>query len=153
MAEANTENTVNISNFSGVFGNLSKDQLRFVVKMQECSSKKDAAEELGLKVQTVYNWPSIVDDAIRLLALDIVESSRQMRKSALARAIAVKIAGLDSSDERVRQAAATEIIEAELGKATQVINQHNDGTLEVVVRRVENRSLPTNTDPETIGDQ
>ena len=121
MAEVNTESLVNNSNFSRVFSNLSKDQLRYVVKMQECSSKKEAAEELGLKVQTVYNWPPVVDEAINLLAMDIVESARQMRKSALARAIAVKIAGLESADEKIRQSSATEIIEWELGKAKQAI--------------------------------
>jgi len=33
--------------------------------------------------------------------------------------MAIKLAGLDNRDERVRQAVATEIIEWELGKATQ----------------------------------
>ena len=128
--EQNIDNLVNIGKFSEVFTKLSKDQLRFIVAMQEFSSKREAAEELGIKPQTVYNWPPIIDEAIKLLALDIVESSRQMRKSALAKAIAVKIAGLDSLDEKIRQAAATEIIEAELGKPKQPIDL--TGKVEVI---------------------
>ena len=130
MVEQNIDNLVNIGKFSEVFTKLSKDQLRFIVAMQEFSSKREAAEELGIKPQTVYNWPPIIDEAIKLLALDIVESSRQMRKSALAKAIAVKIAGLDSLDEKIRQAAATEIIEAELGKPKQPIDL--TGKVEVI---------------------
>lgn len=98
---------------------LSKDQLRFVVAMQEYSSKKNAADALGLKRSTVYNWGKIIDRAVKLLQLDILESAREMRKSALMRAMITKISGLDSEDEKVRQSAATEIIEGEMGKATQ----------------------------------
>lgn len=113
--------------FTEIFSQLSKDQLRFIVAMQENNTKKEAAEKLKIPVQTVYNWPSVVDEAIKLLALDITQSAREMRKKALAKAIAVQVAGLDSDDERVRQAAAKEIIEAELGKAKQAIDVTTGG--------------------------
>jgi len=119
--EVNTKDQGDFRNFQEVFSNLTKDQLRLVVAMQEHSSKKDAAESLGIPAKTAYNWGSVIDEAVKLLALDIVESAKQMRKSALARAIAVKIAGLDSTDEKVRQSAASEIIEWELGKAKQAL--------------------------------
>ena len=132
-----TNETGNSGNISEIFSQLTKDQLRFVVAMQECGSKKEAAKNIKVPVKTVYNWPPIVDEAVKLLALDVAEAARQMRKSALAKAVAVKIAGLDSADERVRQAAATEIIEAELGKARQSIEL--DGNLDVsnIVRVIE----------------
>ena len=41
----------------------------------------------------------------------------------------------------------------QIGLPKQSIELEHDGTLEVIVKRVENRSLPTNTDPETAGDQ
>ena len=115
--EQNTNESGSFGEYQEVFSKLTKDQLRFVVALQEYQSKKEAAEFLKIPVKTTYNWGSIIDDAVKLLELDILESSRQMRKSALAKAVAVKLAGLDSSDEKVRQSAATEIIEAELGKA------------------------------------
>ena len=109
-------------NFSDVFNQLSKDQLRFVVAMQECTSKKEAAEKIKLNPNSVYNWPGVVDEAIKLMALDITESARVMRKKALAKAIAVQTALLESDDEKVRLSASKEIIDAELGKAVQPID-------------------------------
>lgn len=125
--EANTDNVLENVRFSEIFGKLSKDQLRFVVAMQECRSKKEAAKKLKINIGTIYNWPAVVDEAINLLALDITEAARQMRKSALAKAVAVKIAGLDSDDEGIRQKAATEIIEAELGKPAQSVDITSKG--------------------------
>lgn len=127
MVEANTDNVLENVRFSEIFGKLSKDQLRFVVAMQECRSKKEAAKKLKINIGTIYNWPAVVDEAINLLALDITEAARQMRKSALAKAVAVKIAGLDSDDEGIRQKAATEIIEAELGKPAQSVDITSKG--------------------------
>jgi len=89
--------------------------------MQEYKSKKDAAEALGLNVDTVYHWPKTVDEAMRLTELDAVATARALRRQSLVKAVMVKRAGLDSDDERVRQAAATEIIEGELGKASQPV--------------------------------
>ena len=125
--EVNTNDQGILGKYQEVFSNLTKDQLRLVVAMQEYSSKKDAAESLGISAKTAYNWGSVIDEAVKLLTLDIVESAKQMRKSALARAIAVKIAGLDSTDEKVRQAAASEIIEWELGKAKQALEHTGEG--------------------------
>ena len=113
--------------FSEVLAQLTKNQLRYVVAMQECVSKKEAAELLKIPLGTIYNWPPIVDEAIRLMALDITESAREMRKRALAKAIAVKVAGLESSDESIRQKSATEIIEAELGRPKQAMDITSDG--------------------------
>lgn len=106
---------------SDILPRLSKDQLRFVVAMQELPSKGEAAESIGLKPDTVYRWPRVVNKAIKLIALDITESAKIMRKQSLAKAMAVKLAALDSDDEKVRQAAASEIIEWELGKAKQAL--------------------------------
>jgi transposase len=127
MTSGGNEKTLENVNFSDVFKKLSKDQLRFVVAMQECNSKKEAAKMIGLNPNSVYNWGDEVDEAIMALALDITQSAREMRKKALAKAVAVKLAALDSDDERIRQAAATEIIEAELGKAKQAMDLTTGG--------------------------
>jgi len=139
--EQNTEKSLENVKFSEVFANLSKDQLRFVVAMQEYNSKKEAAKELKIKIGTIYNWPPIVDEAIKLLAMDMVQSVRQMRKSALAKAIAIKIAGLDSTDEKVRQSVSTEIIEAELGKPSASADMMKNETQQIN----EVFSLPANS--------
>ena len=102
-----------------IIGKLSKDQLRFIVALQDYPSKKEAAEAIGLKPNTVYNWNGDIDEAIQLMAQERLEGAKAIRKNALIKAIMVKIAGLDSGDEALRQKVATEIIEWELGKALQ----------------------------------
>jgi len=97
---------------------LSKDQLRFVVALQDHPSKKDAAESIGLEPNTVYKWNGIVNELSKLMALEKTETARQIRLRNLNKAMMVKVAGLDSEDERIRQNVSTEIIEGELGKAT-----------------------------------
>ena len=55
-----------------------------------------------------------------------------MRKNAVLKAIAVKVKLLDSDEESIRSKAATEIIEWELGKATQPteLTGKNGGAIE-----------------------
>lgn len=103
-----------------VFTQLSDNQWRFVTAMVENPnySKKDAALHIGLTPDTVYRWDKIVDRAIDQARTDVHNAALVMRKQMLLKAIAVKVAGLNSQDENIRQRVATEIIEAELGKAT-----------------------------------
>lgn len=112
---------------------LSPDQLRFVALMQEYKSKKDAADALRLNPDTVYHWPKVVDEALKLTELDAVEAARTLRRQSLFKAMMVKRAGLDSDDERIRQGAATEIIEGELGKAEQTVKGDVAGVLVLAI--------------------
>ena len=104
-----------------VLGRLTTDQIRFVVARQECATDKDAADAIDVKPNTVYKWKAEapVDEAVRLMALDGVIVAKELRRRNLAKAMAVKVAGLDEDDPRLRQGVATEIIEWELGKPTQ----------------------------------
>jgi vacuolar-type H+-ATPase subunit H len=105
---------------------LNHNQRRFVVEMTQCSTKKEAAEVVGIDPRTVYNWPSIVDEAVDLLLADARTAAVEMLTQALTRAVMIKIAGLDSGDEKIRQAAASEIIDRGLGKATQHLEHSGD---------------------------
>jgi len=105
-----------------VLGKLSVDQIRFVVARQEHATDKEAAEAIGVKPQTVYQWSHKgvpIAEAVRLMAFDGLETALHIRHKNLTKAMLVKVAGLDEKDKRVRQAVATEIIEWEIGKATQ----------------------------------
>ena len=97
---------------------LSHDQLRYVVARQEYPTKKEAAEAIGLEPNTVYKWNGVVEEAAKLIALEALDAARAIRRRNLIKAIMVKMAGLDSADEATRQRVATEIIEWEMGKAT-----------------------------------
>jgi hypothetical protein len=67
----------------------------------------------------VYRWPDAVKRAVKLMAGDGLVTALHLRRRVLAKAMLVKVRGLDTDDERLRQQTATEIIEWELGKATQ----------------------------------
>ena len=104
---------------STIWPKLNRNQRRFVVAMQECATKKEGAELIGIEPDTVYRWPHLVDDALKALSDDIETAVLDIIHSAAAKAAMVKTAGLDSDDERLRQAVATEIIERVIGKVVQ----------------------------------
>lgn len=113
-----------------VMASLSVDQLRYVAAMQQCASKKEAAEIIGIEPNTVYKWPAVVEDAVRLTALDREGAARDIAKKNLVKAMMVKTKALDSDDEVLRQKVATEIIEWNLGKALQPIGGKDGGPIE-----------------------
>lgn len=101
-----------------VLNKLSLLQIRYVVARQEVTTDKEAAESIGIKPDTVYRWGDEVKEAVRLMELDGLVTARHIRRKALAKAMLVKVKGLDSDDDVLRQRVATEIIEWEMGKAT-----------------------------------
>lgn len=118
----------NQEKLKAILAQLTKDQLRFVVALQEHPSKDAAAKAIGVKVATVYNWNSaLIDEAARLMALDVIESAMELRKRNLVKAMGVKAAGLDSKNEVLRQKVSTEIIEWELGKAQERVDHTTGG--------------------------
>lgn len=105
---------------------LTTNQMRWVIARQETATDGEAATAIGLKPDTIYRWPETVKRAVELMAHDGVITALELRRRSLAKAMAVKVAGLDSGDEKIRQAVATEIIEGELGKAQENVN-HKGG--------------------------
>ena len=119
MTETHNETTQNLHT-DDVFAQLSDSQWRFVTAMVEnpSFSKKDAAEYIGINPDTAYRWPKHVNEAVEQARANVHDAALSMRKQAVLKAIAVKLALLNSDDENIRSRAATEIIEWELGKAT-----------------------------------
>jgi hypothetical protein len=105
-----------------VLAQLSPQQIRYVIARQECNTDVEAAKAIGVSVSSIKHWPAMVKDAARLFAQDTALVARHIRNQHLAKAMSVKVKGLDDKDARVRQAAATEIIEWELGKAEETLN-------------------------------
>jgi len=126
MTEISTNNHI-----SDTLRQLSKDQIRFVVALQEYPTKKEAAESIGINPAVTYRWPKLVDEVAQMLALETLMAAKEMRKNALIKAMQVKIDGLECDDERIKQNVATEIIEAELGKAAQSleVNTKHESTI------------------------
>lgn len=102
--------------FGVLWDKMSRNQRRFVVAMQDCANKKEAAYAIGLEPDTVYRWPKFIDDAIILLGESVKETAAEILARNLAKAAMVKISGLDDDDARIRQSVATELLERGLGK-------------------------------------
>ena len=113
---------------------LSRNQRRFVVAMQECATKKEAAESIGLEADTVYRWPSIVDDAVKILSDDVEAAVWDILADSAAKAAMVKVAGLDENDDKLRQAVASEILDRIMGRPTQRQEITGADGSEVVIR-------------------
>jgi len=103
---------------------LNTNQKRFIIARQEHTTDKEAALSIGLSPDTVKNWKyagAPIDAVVDLMANDGVVMALHLRRKALAKAMAVKVAGLDETDARLRQSVASEIVEWELGKALQKV--------------------------------
>lgn len=137
QTKADNQATDSISDeLDAALSRLSAEQIRYVIARRESRSVTDACAAIGMRRQGFYEWPEeerlLIDDAVRLMERDGVVTAQHLRRRALAEAMAVKVAGLRSKEERTRQAVATEIIEWELGKATQ--RNENAASGEVVIR-------------------
>ena len=111
----------NIENnkFQSIWRKLTRNQRRFVVGMTEHGSKKSCALAMNLKPPTVYGWPGYVDEAVELYQEHIVDVATVVLADAIAEAALVKVDGLESGDERIKQKASTEILDRYFGKAKQ----------------------------------
>lgn len=109
-------------------------QLRFCVARQECSTDREACEMIGITHSACRSWDNkkLVDEAAVLMAQDGLITALEIRRRSLAEAMAVKRSGLLSKDEKIRQAAATEIIEWELGKAVARNETRMSGSINLI---------------------
>jgi len=98
---------------------LNANQLRYLAVRHDCSSDVEAAGLLDLKVETIYSWGPIVKEALSLMLHDGVMVASEVLRRNSAKAAAIKAAGLDSADERIRQDSAGEILDRTIGKPTQ----------------------------------
>ena len=120
MTDQNLQNH-DISRLKDLLRQLSMTQIRFVVARLETKSDKEAAEKIKISPTTVRCWDNKadVDEAVTMMRVDGMITALEIRRRNLAKAMAVKTAGLESDDEKIRQSTATEIIEWEMGKAIQ----------------------------------
>lgn len=112
---------------AAILEQLTPDQIRWVIARMECDTDKEAAARVGISHYTVARWPERVKRAVTLMHRDGLVTAIHLRRKALAKAMSIKVAGLDSRDQRVRQQVATEIIEWELGKATTPMDVQSGG--------------------------
>ena len=124
MNQEKSSQPQNIERLQEILSLLSLEQIRFITSRQEYSTDKDAAESIGIKPDIVYQWKHKgvpITEACQLLAFDGLQTALHIRKRNLVKAMLVKVKGLDSNDESLRQRVSTEIIEWETGKAVQAL--------------------------------
>jgi hypothetical protein len=131
--------------FSVIWAQLNHNQRRFVVAMQESSTKREAATAIELEPDTVYRWPSIVDEAVELMALNIKDAAIDILANATAKAAMVKLAGLDSANEKIRQDVATEILDRQLGKPLQKSELTGQGGGPIETRNTVSHAIDSET--------
>jgi len=136
-------NTENSSDLAALLQRLSVVQIRFCVARCETKTDKEAAEMIGITPNVVKGWnddktKQLVDDAVKIMTFDGVITAIELRRRHLAKAMAVKVSALDSNNEKLKQDVATEIIEWELGKATQPTDNKYSGEVSYRVRFTKN---------------
>ena len=138
-----------LESLDAVLARLTLDQVRFVIARQECATAREAARKVHLSESLVYRWGEDVDTALRLMAQDALITAMHIRRRMLAKAMAVKAAGLDSDDQKIQQGVATEFIEWELGRAAQTNRNKNSG--EMIIRVVYDDSETDSPPPSSCG--
>lgn len=119
-----------------IWAKLSSDHWRYITARIENPdfSKKAAAAYIAVSDHTVYGWPKYVDECLKEAIGNIHQAAIEQRKQFLLKAMAVKLKGLESEDESIQQKVATELIEWELGKATNKTELTGEGGGAIIIQ-------------------
>lgn len=98
---------------------LSHNQQRFAIAMLSSSTKREAAQSVGLEPNTVYSWNGDIDAVVEFMRNNAAQAALGIVRASATKAAMIKAAGLDSDNEKIRQDVATEILDRNLGKPTQ----------------------------------
>jgi len=127
MTEENRNKATFERRLEEILPQLNVNQLRYLSIRQECSSDREAATLLGLRERTIYNWDPIVKEALALMLQDGVLIATEIIKRNLPKAASIKVGGMESVSERIRQDSATEVLDRGMGKPTQHTDVTTDG--------------------------
>jgi hypothetical protein len=109
----------------------SYEQLIYVMEVIFVKSKEKAMENTGISASMVRKWGEKIDYAIRLLNYDRLISAQEIERGILLKAIQVKMQGLESKNEWIRQRTSTEVREWILGKPSVKKEVNFRGKLEI----------------------
>ena len=127
QGQSNLEKSTSEADFAQMWQGLSHNQQRFAVAMLDAVSKKEAAIAVGLEPNTVYGWNGDVDAVVAFMRGQACESALEILVNKVVKAAMVKIAALDSADEKTRQDVATEVLDRVLGRAKQSVKHEGTG--------------------------
>ena len=124
-------------NLRAILKLLTPEQKRYVRWRPWCNSNTEAARRAGLSINTVNTWRKAgapIDEAVALLADDGLIMAEEILADALVEAAEVKVSGLRSRSEKVRQDASSEILDRKMGKPTQRQEIGGEGGGDLVIR-------------------
>jgi len=100
-------------------------KLNYVLERSEVNTDKDGYVNSGVGKQVFYKWPKETRADLNKLALalklETALKAKLVLKAATKEAALVKVGGMKSKNEHVKQSAATEILDRMLGKPTQTV--------------------------------
>jgi hypothetical protein len=101
-------------------------RLAYVMARSKVNSDRQGYLDAGIAKATFYLWPSEQREKLNELAQQLKRETAtralMVLQDATEDAALVKAAGLKSRDERVKQAAATEILDRTIGKALTTVD-------------------------------
>lgn len=118
---------------------LTTDQLKYIEARIRLGTDQAVSLEWGKKgPNSMYQWkrsrePKLLKKIINWLQLEKTAAAEEVLRRHLLKAVNVKTGGLDSVDERLRQAAATEILDRTMGKPMQRVEQKTQAEVLTVV--------------------
>lgn len=109
------------SDTTNTLPNFTRIQWRFIAARLKTRTDKEAAESIGIRPKIPTQWSNKPEINAYLLKVqqDAAKKAEQLLEAHLFEAAMVKVSALQSEDEKIRQSAATEILDRNLGKPKQ----------------------------------
>jgi hypothetical protein len=127
IGQERTEN----SQLADILRTLSPEQLDYVRERINHKTDSETARVLKMRRQTISEWGEEVQTAVNLIKQDGIILAKERMRRAINDAVDVKLKGLESRNEYIRQSTSSEIIERNLGKAAQPLTGADGGVLTI----------------------
>ena len=115
-------------------------KLNYVLARAEVTTDKDGYTNAEVSKPTFYRWSRETREHLNKLALELklkdALQAKLVLRAATKEAAEVKVGGLKDPNKRIKQSAATEILDRMLGKPVQKIDSKHEVVKPVVVEHV-----------------
>jgi hypothetical protein len=133
MDNIRNDTEVNRINSDNWRDELQPEQIRYVLKRVETRSDREAYQAERIPPSTFYGWDrEKLENIVKELIANPKLAAIEVLKAGVQKAATIKVSGLDSRNERVRQDAATEILDRVVGKPTQPVTQSGEMNIKIV---------------------
>jgi len=114
-----------------ILDQLEDKRLDYVQARSRVNSDAAAIRECGMSKTAYYNWPEDerkrLNEIAQMFKRETAARALMVLQDAAVQAAEVKVSGLKDRDSRVKQSAASEILDRTVGKATEKIDVTSGG--------------------------